>query len=78
MDTVNNEKTVHGKRKVLWWIIGIVAMCLAIFITYKVVYSINSKPEVPSFADKNCEIVHNIFSQEEFENRSFKSKYLMD
>lgn len=78
MDNLKDEKTVNGKRKALWWIIGIAVMCLAIFITYKVVYSINSKPEVPSSTDKNCEIVHNIFSQEEYENRSFKSKYLMD
>ncbi len=78
MDNLKDEKTVNGKRKALWWIIGIAAMCLAIFITYKVVYSINSKPEAPSSADKNCEISHNIFSQEEYENRSFKSKYLMD
>lgn len=78
MDIIKDRKTANGKRKALWWIIGIVAMCLSVFIVYEVVYSVNSKPEVPSSVDKNCEIVHNIFSQEDYENRSFKSKYLMD
>lgn len=73
---MNSGKTKMNKT--LLGIIIVVGVCLVLGATYLILYKVNSKPDIASSTSKNCEIIHNIFSQEEEKERSFKSKYLMD
>jgi hypothetical protein len=65
-------------NKALLGVIIVVCACLVLGGTYMILYNINSKPDVASSTAENCEIIHNIFIQEDENQMSFKSKYLMD
>lgn len=73
---MNNGKKKF--KKVLFSILGVVGACALLFGAYVVIYSINTKPETAASTAENCEVLHNLYLQEEEAQRGFKSKFLMD
>ncbi len=70
----NNPKL----KKLLYCVIAIVVLALALFISYKIVYSVNSKPDGAASVSENCELVHNIYIKRDAANRTFTERYLTD
>ena len=69
------------KKKSVWKVILIIlAIPLILWMVYGIIRGINTKSDMPSSVVKNCEVIHNIYLQDEIApaNRSFSKRFLCD
>ena len=55
-----------------------IAACIALFISFRIIYIKNSQGDTASSTGKNCELVHDIYINRDPEQRSFVDRYLTD